>query len=36
MSAPGTAASRGLGYAHDYRVINVWNHDSNLVREQNA
>jgi probable phosphoglycerate mutase len=36
MFALGTAASSGLGYEHDYRVINVWNQDSYLVREQNA
>ena len=26
-------ALSALGYEHDYRVINVWNQDSQLVRE---
>ncbi len=34
LFALGTAALSALGYEHDYRVINVWNQDSYLVREQ--
>jgi probable phosphoglycerate mutase len=36
LFALGTAALSVLGYEHDYRVINVWNQDSHLVREQGA
>jgi broad specificity phosphatase PhoE len=34
LFALGTAALSALGYEHDYRVINVWNQDSYLVREK--
>ena len=34
LFALGTAALSTLGYEHDYRVINVWNQDSYLVREK--
>lgn len=34
MFALGTAATCVLGHEHDYRVIQVWNQDSHLVREQ--
>ena len=36
LLALGTAALCRLGYEHDYRVVNVWNQDSHLVREQGA
>jgi broad specificity phosphatase PhoE len=36
LFALGTAALSVLGYEHDYRVIDVWNQDSHLVREQDA
>jgi broad specificity phosphatase PhoE len=34
LFALGTAAQSVLGHEHDYRVIDVWNQDSHLVREQ--
>jgi probable phosphoglycerate mutase len=36
LFALGTAALCRLGYEHDYRVIHVWNQDSQLVMEQSA
>jgi broad specificity phosphatase PhoE len=36
LFALGTAAQSVLGYEHDYRVIDVWNQDSHLVREPSA
>jgi broad specificity phosphatase PhoE len=36
LLALGTAALCRLGYEHDYRVIHVWNQDSQLVMEQSA